>query len=260
MSEEKVSGGVQSLEIGLHVFNSLVEHNHPIMLKDLSQKLGMHPAKVHRYLASLVRMNYARQLEDGQYGLGEQAWRLGLRCIQHTDTLQLVQSQIYDMQSKIGSSIQISKWSPKGPLVVQSIESIHPVSIVTRVGSIMPLVNSAAGRIYASYLPEHLVRPLMEAQWAEQATLQAKPLSPQNWEEFLQLKNQIQAQKMSIAQGDLLAGINAVGLPIFNAYNALEFCIVIIDSEDRLPLQPQHDKIVFLKQMAETINQAIRER
>ena len=259
MSEEKVSGGVQSLEIGIHVFNSLVEHNNPIMLKDLSHKLGMHPAKVHRYLASLIRMNYARQLEDGQYGLGEQAWRLGLRCIQHTDTLQLVQSQIYEMQGKIGSSIQISKWSPRGPLVVQSIESLHPVSIVTRVGSIMPLVNSAAGRIYASYLPEHLVRPLMEEEWKKH-TSSNKTLSPKNWEEFLILKNQIQAQKMSVAQGDLLTGINAVGLPIFNTYNAIEFCIVVIDSEDMLPIQANHEKIIFLKQMAESINQYIRER
>lgn len=148
--------GVQSLEVGLSVLNALLEHNQPIILKDLSSKLEMHPAKVHRYLVSLIRMDYAKQLEDGQYALGDQAWRLGLNCIQHSDTLQLVQHLIYDLQSKIGCGIQISKWSPKGPVVVQSIESNHPISIVTKVGSIMPLVNSAAGRLFASYLPEHL--------------------------------------------------------------------------------------------------------
>ncbi|MDN8445836.1 helix-turn-helix domain-containing protein, partial [Acinetobacter baumannii] len=88
MIEEKISGGVQSLEVGLSVLNALLEHNQPIILKDLSSKLEMHPAKVHRYLVSLIRMDYAKQLEDGQYALGDQAWRLGLNCIQHSDTLQ----------------------------------------------------------------------------------------------------------------------------------------------------------------------------
>lgn len=78
--------GVQSLEVGLSVLNALLEHNQPIILKDLSSKLEMHPAKVHRYLVSLIRMDYAKQLEDGQYALGDQAWRLGLNCIQHSDT------------------------------------------------------------------------------------------------------------------------------------------------------------------------------
>ncbi|WP_206208969.1 IclR family transcriptional regulator domain-containing protein, partial [Vogesella mureinivorans] len=87
----------------------------------------------------------------------DQAWRLGLNCIQHTDALQLVQHRIYELQNKIGCGIQISKWSPKGPLVVQSIESNHPISIVTKVGSIMPLVNSAAGRVFAAYLPEPII-------------------------------------------------------------------------------------------------------
>jgi DNA-binding IclR family transcriptional regulator len=108
MIEEKLSGGVQSLEVGLTVLNALLEHNKPIILKDLSHKLDMHPAKVHRYLVSLIRMNYAKQLDDGQYTLGDQAWRLGLSCIQHTDVLQLVQHLIYELQNKIGCGIQLA--------------------------------------------------------------------------------------------------------------------------------------------------------
>lgn len=58
MVEEKLSGGVQSLEVGLAVLNALVEHNQPIILKDLSHKLSMHPAKVHRYLKVIFSIIY----------------------------------------------------------------------------------------------------------------------------------------------------------------------------------------------------------
>lgn len=259
MIEEKLSGGVQSLEVGLSVLNALLEHNKPIILKELSSQLDMHPAKVHRYLVSLIRMNYAKQLEGGQYALGDQAWHLGLNCIQHTDVLQLVQHLIYDLQSKIGCGIQISKWSPKGPLVVQSIESNHPISIVTKVGSTMPLVNSAAGRIFASYLPEAVIQPLMYAEW-EKAAQNHYPIKPSNWDEFLALKETTLQHGMAIAQGDLLVGINAVGLPIFNAQHAMEFCIVALDSEMFLPVHAGSEKLELFKREVAAINQYIKTR
>lgn len=259
MVEEKLSGGVQSLEVGLAVLNALVEHNQPIILKDLSYKLSMHPAKVHRYLVSLIRMNYAKQLDDGQYALGDQAWRLGLNCIQHTDALQQVQSMIYALQAKIGCSIQISKWSPRGPLVVQSIESNHPIAIVTKVGSIMPLVNSASGRVFASYLPESVIRPLMQEEWDKAASL-GLALKPANWDEFTQLKQQICTEQMALAKGDLLVGINAVGLPVFNAQGQIEFSVVAIDSETFLPLNTGSEKVQLLQQEVAAINRFIQAR
>ncbi|MCU4389103.1 IclR family transcriptional regulator [Acinetobacter courvalinii] len=259
MIEEKLSGGVQSLEVGLAVLNALLEHNKPIILKELSSRLDMHPAKVHRYLVSLIRMNYAKQLEDGQYALGDQAWRLGLNCIQHTDVLQLVQHLIYELQNKIGCGIQISKWSPRGPLVVQSIESNHPISIVTKVGSVMPLINSAAGRVFASYMPEAIIKPLMLAEW-DKAAQNHYPIKPSNWDEFLALKQTTLQHGMAIAQGDLLVGINAVGLPIFNAHHSMEFCIVALDSEMFFSVQEGNEKLELFKREVAAINQYIQTR
>lgn len=259
MVEEKLSGGVQSLEVGLGVLNALVEHQQPIILKDLSLKLDMHPAKVHRYLVSLIRMDYAKQLDDGQYALGDQAWRLGLNCIQHTDALQLVQSMIYDLQAQVGCSIQISKWSPRGPLVVQAMESNHPIAIITKVGSVMPLVHSAAGRLFASFLPEQIIRPLMQDEW-QKADAQQHTLNPKNWDEFLLLKQSIQSEQMALAQGDLLVGINAVGFPVFNAQGMIDFCVVAIDTEKFLPLDAESEKLNILRENVAAMNRYIHNR
>ena len=65
MSEEKIQAGDQSLEVGLTVLDALIANRKPMMLKELAEKLSMHPAKVHRYVVSLVRMNVAKQIEDG---------------------------------------------------------------------------------------------------------------------------------------------------------------------------------------------------
>ena len=76
-STPKNQNGVQSLEIGLSILDILIDHHEPMMLKDIAQSMGMHPAKMHRYLVSLIRKDYARKLSDGRYGLGNRGNTLG---------------------------------------------------------------------------------------------------------------------------------------------------------------------------------------
>lgn len=166
---------------------------------------------------------------------------------------------IYDLQAQVGCSIQISKWSPRGPLVVQAMESNHPIAIITKVGSVMPLVHSAAGRLFASFLPEQIIRPLMEDEW-QKADAQQHTLNPKNWDEFLLLKQSIQSERMALAQGDLLVGINAVGFPVFNAQGMIDFCVVAIDTEKFLPLDAESEKLNMLRENVAAMNRYIHNR
>ncbi len=252
MSEEKVQAGVQSLEVGLGVLDALITHRNPMMLKELAEALQMHTAKVHRYVVSLVRMNYAQQLPDGRYGLGDQAWRLGLQCIQRTDVIQAAQSYIYALHRDIQCGLQISRWSSQGPLIVQFMEPDQPVSVITRVGSIMPLLNSATGRAYASFMPENVVRPILEREWLEKQK-QGLSVYPANWNEFLELKQGIVAKGAATVSGDMLAGVNSFCVPIFNVHGEIEFCIAALGSEACLPMDFENEKVRTLKETAQKI-------
>ena len=256
MSEEKTQGGVQSLEVGLTVLDALIAHRTPMMLKELAESLSMHPAKVHRYVVSLVRMSYAKQLDDGRYALGEQAWRLGLSCIQRTDTIQAAQPMIYDLHRKIDCGLQISKWTSQGPLIVQWIEPNQQVSVITRVGSIMPLLNSATGRAYAAFMAEDIVRPLMEREWQQKQALNQQ-VYPTNWEEFLALKQSIIGQGAATVSGDMLVGVNAICVPIFNAHGEIEFCIAALASDLHLPIDFKNERVKALKETAADLTRYI---
>lgn len=253
MSEEKIQGGVQSLEVGLGVLDALIAHRNPMMLKELAEALQMHPAKVHRYVVSLVRMNYAQQFPDGRYGLGDQAWRLGLQCIQRTDVIQAAQSFIYELHRDIQCGLQISRWSSQGPLIVQFIEPDQTVSVITRVGSIMPLLNSATGRAYASFMPENVVRPILEREWLEKEK-QGLSVYPANWNEFLALKQSIVSKGAATVSGDMLVGVNSFCVPIFNMQGEIEFCIAALGSEACLPIDFENEKVRILKQTAQKIS------
>lgn len=256
MSEEKAQGGVQSLEVGLVVLDALIAQRMPMMLKELAETLSMHPAKVHRYVVSLVRMGYAKQLDNGRYALGDQAWHLGLSCIQRTDIIQAVQPMIYELHRKIECGLQISKWTPQGPLIVQWIEPNQPVSVITRVGSMMPLLNSATGRTYAAFMAEGIVKPLLEKEWQEKQS-QKQEVYPRNWIEFQKMKQNIISLGAATVSGDMLVGINAICVPIFNIHNEIEFCIAALGSEAQLPIDFEHEKIKALKGTAEALTKYI---
>lgn len=256
MSEEKTQGGVQSLEVGLNVLDALIAQRTPMMLKELSEKLSMHPAKVHRYVVSLVRMNYAKQLEDGRYALGDQAWHLGLSCIQRTDMIQAAQPMIYALHRDINCGLQISKWTSQGPLVVQWIEPDQPVSVITRVGSIMPMLNSATGRTFAAFMAEEIVRPLLDKEWQQRQAL-GQPVYPANWPEFQELKQKICALGAATVAGDLLAGVNAVSVPVFNRHGEVEFSIAALGSETHLPVDADSEKLAAIKATAAALTEFI---
>lgn len=259
MSEEKIQGGVQSLEVGLAVLNALIANRAPMMLKELAEQLSMHPAKVHRYVVSLVRMNYAKQMEDSRYTLGDQAWRLGMNCIQRTDAIQISQPMIYDLHRKIDCGLQISKWTSQGPLIVQWMEPDQQVSVITRVGSIMPLLNSATGRAYAAFMAEDIVRPQLEQEWLQKQA-QRQGVYPANWAEFQEMKQVILQKGAATVSGDMLVGVNAICVPIFNIHGEIEFCIAALGSESQLPIDFENEKVKALKGTAKALTQYISQR
>jgi DNA-binding IclR family transcriptional regulator len=47
--------GIQSIEVGAQVLRALEAGRGPLALSEVARNCAMHPAKVHRYLVSLVR-------------------------------------------------------------------------------------------------------------------------------------------------------------------------------------------------------------
>jgi predicted ArsR family transcriptional regulator len=60
-AEESPQQGIQSIEVGAQVLGALEAGRGPMALSEVARNCAMHPAKVHRYLVSLVRAGLASQ-------------------------------------------------------------------------------------------------------------------------------------------------------------------------------------------------------
>lgn len=254
----KNQGGVQSLEIGLSVLDVLIDHNEPMMLKDIAQALQMHPAKCHRYLVSLIRKNYALQLIDGRYGLGVRGNTLGHTHINQNNILERLNHIANDIKDMLNCGVQIAKWYSEGPIIIQSVEPDSAISIITRVGSRMPLTTSATGHLFASYQPDKLIKPLIINEWHSKQ----QEVSAEKWQDFNQLRAKIRTQGYATVTGDMLVGINAITIPVIvpqptntKAHPStiegkssienlpLEYAITVIGTTEQLPMSKEHNVI-----------------
>lgn len=249
----KNQSGVQSLEIGLSVLDVLIDHNEPMMLKDIAQVMQMHPAKCHRYLVSLIRKGYARKLDDGRYGLGNRVNNLaalGHSGLSQNNILERLTHIANEIKDTLNCGVQIAKWFSEGPIIIQSVEPDSPISIITRIGSRMPLTTSATGQLFASYQPDAVIQPLVTAEWQtdDEAVMTEK------WHNFSQLQAKIRTQGYATVTGDMLIGINAITIPVILPQLAisdktaskglpLEYAITIIGTTEQLPMSEQHNVV-----------------
>ncbi|MBP2280249.1 DNA-binding IclR family transcriptional regulator [Psychrobacter sp. PL19] len=267
LTSNKNQSGVQSLEIGLSILDVLIGHNEPMMLKDIAQAMQMHPAKSHRYLVSLIRKGYASQLSDGRYSLGERVKTLaalGHTGLNQNNILERLTTAANAIKDTLNCGVQIAKWFSEGPIIIQSVEPDSPISIITRIGSRMPLTTSATGQLFASYQPDAVIKPLVIAEWQSKSD-SAKPLSSaeasDKWQYFTQLQADIRAQGYATVTGDMLMGINAITIPIllpklthatevtksvilketFAKESLLEYAITVIGTSEQLPMSKQHE-------------------
>ena len=254
----KNQSGVQSLEIGLSILDVLIDRNEPMMLKDIAEAMQMHPAKCHRYLVSLIRKDYARKLDDGRYGLGDRVntlASLGHTGLNQSNILARLTQVANEIKDTLNCGVQIAKWFSEGPIIIQSVEPDSPISIITRIGSRMPLTTSATGQLFASYQSDAIVQPLVMAEWHTSD----ETAKVEQWRNFTQLQVNIRTHGYATVTGDMVMGINAITIPIIvpqmtgdiasqstvTAESAtqslpLEYAITVIGTTEQLPMSEQH--------------------
>jgi DNA-binding IclR family transcriptional regulator len=199
--------GINSLEVGLRLARVLSEHGLPLALKDLAARAQMPPSKAHRYLVSLIRAGLAEQdRESGRYRLGPFALELGLAALGTIDVLKFGAEVIAELRAGIDETVLLAVWGNKGPVVARWEESTRPVATNVRAGWVMPLANSATGRLFAAYLPDATTAPFLKAEFAR------LPEAKRGYAARLQ---EIRARGLSRVQGDLLRGVASVAAPVF---------------------------------------------
>lgn len=205
---------VQAAETCLAVLKALATLGGRASLTAIAGAVEESPAKVHRYLASLMAEGLVEQDRGGtQYALAAEAMRVGLAAMRQSDPIRLAEPALLHLREALQVTSFVAVMGNLGPTIVRFEEPGLPVTVNVRVGSVMSLLWSATGRAFFAFMDDDarvdalLARELAEAPAARRALLDgADPLGT--------LRREIRAAGCASVRDVNLPGISAVAAPL----------------------------------------------
>ena len=219
-------GGVQSVTVAARILNALAKAGGRVALKTLATETGLARAKVHRYLRSLRTAGLvAQQPDTSLYQLGPQAIAIGLAALRGVNPVAEVCNALPALRDDINQTVTAAVWSEAGPILVAMQESDHWLTMNIRIGSRLPVLSTAIGRIFLAYLPEADVAALVAA---EQKTALAHGTELPSPDEMRDLTAEIRRRRLVRVPSPLVPGIDALAAPVFDFTNKLVAVVCVV--------------------------------
>jgi DNA-binding IclR family transcriptional regulator len=185
-------------------------------LTALAARVGEPPAKVHRYLASLMEESFVSQdRSTQQYMLGPQCIAIGLAAMRLADPVRLAEPALVRLRESLEVTCFVAIMGNRGPTIMRFEEPGLPVTVNVRAGSVMSLLWSATGRLFLGLLDESRVRKLAQEELASApGDLRAQLDST---DPIGHLQRDVRAAGCASVRDTNLKGISAVAAPLFDA-------------------------------------------
>ncbi|NQD97075.1 IclR family transcriptional regulator, partial [Pseudomonas sp. CrR25] len=199
-----------------------------------------------RYLQALIASGFAEQdLATNHYGLGREALLVGLAALGRLDVVRVATPHLVELRDALNETCFLAVWGNKGPTVVHVEQALRAVTLVTQVGSVLPLLGSSTGLVFNAFLAE-----------AETAELRAEEAGAANAEYWADLQQQmalIRKTGLQHVHGLLMPGVNALSAPLFAAGDKLVGVITVVGAASAFRAEAQGETADLLLQAAEAM-------
>lgn len=130
----------------------------------VSERLGLNNSTAHRFLMTLEAVGALRGTKRGYFALGPKLDELK-KVVDDTNPLaQFVQPHIDDLSRQLGESVMVCRLARHGPTCVAVANSSHPISVNINVGTLLPMVATAQGKLWLSEMSPADRRARLSAQ------------------------------------------------------------------------------------------------
>ncbi|MCX7742686.1 MAG: IclR family transcriptional regulator [Tepidimonas sp.] len=241
--------GIQSIEVGGQLLKALVRAGSALALKDLARAAGMSAAKAHPYLVSFGKLGLIEQDPvSGRYGLGPLALQLGLIGLQQVDPVRLALAELPALAQTLGCTVSVAVWGPMGPIIVHVEQGPTPVHVAMRHGTPASLRHTGTGKIFAAFAPPATVAAALSREGEADALQDAA---------FAAELEAIRRERLSRVRDELLPGISAMAVPVFDGFGRLALALAAIGPSALLDLGADSPQAQHLRAAGERLSQRL---
>lgn len=235
MSEGDATGGIQSLDAALRVLTAMARLDGPVALGELARACDMPSSKVHRYLASFVHAGLVRQSgRSGRYDLGPGAAELGLAAIARHDAVNRAADDLPALAAQTGLTALLCVWGNAGPTVVRWERAASFVVTSLGLGTTLPLLSSATGRVFLAFLPASVTQTRL-AEELERAAASARlfPDLVPTTAGAAALADTVRSRGYATVDGRFIPGLVAAAAPVLDWQGQAQAAIALIGTDPR---------------------------
>jgi DNA-binding IclR family transcriptional regulator len=232
--EGSAKGGIQALDAALILLRAFAIFPDAVSLTDLARAAGMPASKAHRYLASFIHAGLVVQRErSGRYDLGPGAAEIGLASLGRNDFVNRSADGLEQLSSATGLTALLTVWGNQGSTVVRWERTTSFTITSLGLGSTLPLLSSASGRVFLAFMPRRLTaaRLRLEVERALEAGISWPDLDPTP-ESIDRLIAQVKADGVAQVDGRFIPGLKAISAPVTNWQGEAEVAVTLIGTRD----------------------------
>ncbi|ONZ07321.1 IclR family transcriptional regulator [Burkholderia cenocepacia] len=232
--DAKAQRGINALDSTGELLLALVSAGRALPLRDLATAAGMPAAKAFPHLVSLQKIGLLSRGDAGCFDGGPLAQALGLIAMQRVSPTRDAEAEIVALAGATDMSVAAATLGPLGPTVIRLEESARPQHVSLQVGTVMSLVNTAIGRIFASGMSDDVLADLLANEPVRLAGAHAAPDDAA----FRARLAAIRADELDFAFDAPAPGIGTIAAPVFDHTGSIRLVIAIIGSSRGFPRGP----------------------
>lgn len=200
-----------TLAKGLAVLGAFGKHRPTMTLSEAAGVADLSRATARRVLRTLTQLGYVAQ--DGRtFSLSPQILDLGFAYLSTQSWIERASPMLRELSERLGETCSAAILQDSDIIYVARIPARRIMSTALGVGSRLPALHTALGRIMFGYLDEAEIWRRLKAQRVEAYT-------PQTITDLQALFDRIRAdraQKFSIVDEELERGLRALAVPVLD--------------------------------------------
>jgi DNA-binding IclR family transcriptional regulator len=201
--------GIQSVGIGMRVLSAVAAHPGPSTLSSIAQRAALSPSQTHRYLSSLMAAGMLKQEgRSGLYDLDAGAIRVGLAALSRIDLFSSADAYLKKLVLETRRTALVAVWGDAGPTIVRWFAGSPPVMTALSIGSNLPLLRSATGRVFYAFGDQ--IEMDRQARLIEMHDPAGVPT------DLAALRDQIRRDGIATISGDFIPGLRAAAAPVLD--------------------------------------------
>jgi DNA-binding IclR family transcriptional regulator len=221
-----------------------------LSLEAISHACGLPKSTTHRILSTLAMHNYVEPLEPpGLYRLGLRMAVAGSAAIRQRAPREDVHRVLENLRDQTEEATGMSVLDGRDVVVIDRVSSRHPLSYYIGVGTAMPAVCTAAGKVLLSGLSDEACTAIVGSDPVQQCTKR----TVSSMADFR--RGLLQVRELGYATDDeeLAEGLRCLSVPVADAAGVVRYSVGILCAAARVNRQQLEAFLPAVRQAAATI-------